>query len=225
MAASAVLRPIGHRHARVLFLSRVRDQNRLVYEDDDDFLQPACRRAAADDAGRAASKRVTVAARGSLRRCSTILRARVRRPAPGSHPAGAGQSALVRATEALDAPRRAAAQNHGVPMHMHLLETAYQKEYARRRSGDSAVAHLDQLGLLGPRLTLGHGVWLTEADIELIAATGDLHLPQLQLEPPAAQRHRAAQRLRRRAASRSPSASTRPASTTTATCCRRCAWC
>lgn len=63
-------------------------------------------------------------------------------------------------------------QHHGVPMHMHLVETAYQKEYARRRSGKTAVGHLNDLGLLGPSLTLGHGVWLTEGDIETIAHTG-----------------------------------------------------
>lgn len=60
----------------------------------------------------------------------------------------------------------------GVPMHMHLLETVYQKEYARRRTGTTAVKHLERLGLLGPHLTLGHGVWLTEEDIEIAAATG-----------------------------------------------------
>ena len=60
----------------------------------------------------------------------------------------------------------------GVPMHMHLLETAYQKEYARRRTGTTAVKHLEKLGLLGPGMTLGHGVWLTEEDIEIVAATG-----------------------------------------------------
>ena len=59
-----------------------------------------------------------------------------------------------------------------VPMHMHLLETPYQKEYARRRTGTTAVKHLEKLGLLGPSMTLGHGVWLTEEDIEIVAATG-----------------------------------------------------
>ncbi|HEF4774079.1 amidohydrolase family protein [Burkholderia multivorans] len=67
---------------------------------------------------------------------------------------------------------KAKADQHGVPMHMHLVETAYQKEYARRRTGKTAVAHLSDLGLLGPSLTLGHGVWLTEDDIETIAHTG-----------------------------------------------------
>jgi cytosine/adenosine deaminase-related metal-dependent hydrolase len=61
---------------------------------------------------------------------------------------------------------------HDIPMHMHLLETAYQREYARRRTGTTAVKHLAKLGLLSPRLTLGHAVWLSEEDIELVAAHG-----------------------------------------------------
>jgi cytosine/adenosine deaminase-related metal-dependent hydrolase len=59
-----------------------------------------------------------------------------------------------------------------VPLHMHLLETAYQKEYARRRGGCSAVEYIDRFGLLGPRMTIGHGVWLTEKDIDRLAETG-----------------------------------------------------
>jgi cytosine/adenosine deaminase-related metal-dependent hydrolase len=55
---------------------------------------------------------------------------------------------------------------------MHLLETAYQKEYARRRGGGTAVEYIDRFGLLGPRMTLGHGVWLNERDIQRLAETG-----------------------------------------------------
>jgi 5-methylthioadenosine/S-adenosylhomocysteine deaminase len=69
---------------------------------------------------------------------------------------------------ALNAKSKAA----GVPMHMHLLETVYQKEYAMRRSGTTAVRHLERLGLLGPDMTLGHGVWLNQEDIEIAAHTG-----------------------------------------------------
>lgn len=70
--------------------------------------------------------------------------------------------------QALDARARAA----GVPMHMHLLETAYQKEYALRRTGTTALKHLGALGLLGPHLTLGHGIWMTEEEIEIAADAG-----------------------------------------------------
>ena len=59
-----------------------------------------------------------------------------------------------------------------VPMHMHLLETAFQKEYAKRRTGKTAVRHLHDLGLMGPHMTLGHGVWLNAEDIDIAADTG-----------------------------------------------------
>ena len=59
----------------------------------------------------------------------------------------------------------------GVPMHMHLLETQYQKEYAFKRTGTSAVKHLEKLGVLGPQMTLGHGVWMTQEDIEICSDT------------------------------------------------------
>jgi 5-methylthioadenosine/S-adenosylhomocysteine deaminase len=63
-------------------------------------------------------------------------------------------------------------RKYDVPLHMHLLETAYQKEYARRRGGCSAVEYIDRFGLLGPQMTLGHGVWLNETDIGRLAETG-----------------------------------------------------
>lgn len=64
-------------------------------------------------------------------------------------------------------------ESANTPMHMHLLETVYQKEYARRRSnGVTAIKHLHNLGILGPKMTLGHGVWVTEEDIEIAASTG-----------------------------------------------------
>jgi cytosine/adenosine deaminase-related metal-dependent hydrolase len=64
-------------------------------------------------------------------------------------------------------------RKYNAPLHMHLLETAYQKEYARRRGdGATAVEYIDRFGLLGPHMTLGHGVWLNESDIRRIAETG-----------------------------------------------------
>lgn len=58
-----------------------------------------------------------------------------------------------------------------VPLHMHLLETPFQREYARRRTGTTAVRHLHTLGALGPSMTLGHAVWVDEGDLELLAHT------------------------------------------------------
>jgi cytosine/adenosine deaminase-related metal-dependent hydrolase len=63
-------------------------------------------------------------------------------------------------------------RRYDAPMHMHLVETAFQKEYARRRGGGTAVEYVERFGLLGPKLTLGHGVWLNEADIDKVAEAG-----------------------------------------------------
>jgi cytosine/adenosine deaminase-related metal-dependent hydrolase len=61
---------------------------------------------------------------------------------------------------------------HDAPLHMHLVETAYQKAYAERRGGGTAVEYIDRFGMLGPRMTIGHGVWLNEKDIDRLAETG-----------------------------------------------------
>jgi len=65
-----------------------------------------------------------------------------------------------------------ASRKYRVPMHMHLVETAYQKEYALRRGECTAVEYIDRFDMLGPHMTLGHGVWLNERDIDRLAATG-----------------------------------------------------
>jgi cytosine/adenosine deaminase-related metal-dependent hydrolase len=57
-------------------------------------------------------------------------------------------------------------------LHFHLLESVYQDGYHRARHGRSALAHLEELGLLGPRTSCAHGVWVDEGDVELLARTG-----------------------------------------------------
>ncbi|RMF67195.1 MAG: amidohydrolase [Cyanobacteria bacterium J069] len=61
---------------------------------------------------------------------------------------------------------------HQLCYHTHLLETRTQHRLAQERYGISAVQHLENLGCLGPRTSLAHGVWIDEADIALLAATG-----------------------------------------------------
>ena len=60
----------------------------------------------------------------------------------------------------------------GHRVHMHLLESRLQREWADATFADGLVQYLDDIGLLGPRLAVAHGVWLTEADMELIADRG-----------------------------------------------------
>ena len=61
------------------------------------------------------------------------------------------------------------AEQTGAKLHMHLLETPYQAEYAKRRTGHSALQFIDNLNLLGPQMTIGHGVWMTSDDINLMS--------------------------------------------------------
>jgi len=56
-------------------------------------------------------------------------------------------------------------------LHTHLLETKAQAMLAQEKYGRSAVAHLQDLGFLSDRTSLAHCVWLTDADIEILAAT------------------------------------------------------
>jgi cytosine/adenosine deaminase-related metal-dependent hydrolase len=65
-----------------------------------------------------------------------------------------------------------ASAKYDAPMHMHLVETAYQKEYAKRRGDCTALEYIDRFGLVTNRLTLGHGVWLNEKDIDRLATAG-----------------------------------------------------
>jgi cytosine/adenosine deaminase-related metal-dependent hydrolase len=62
----------------------------------------------------------------------------------------------------------------GRRVHMHLLETRYQREWADRTyPGEGGiVAHLDRLGLLSPRLTLAHCTHARPDELARIAASG-----------------------------------------------------
>ena len=52
--------------------------------------------------------------------------------------------------------------------HIHLVETYYQKQYGIRTWGKTPVAHLKDLGFLGPEVSCAHAVWLTDDDIDLL---------------------------------------------------------
>jgi cytosine/adenosine deaminase-related metal-dependent hydrolase len=56
-----------------------------------------------------------------------------------------------------------------IQIHIHTLQTPIQKAYGLKKYGKSLLAHLDDIGLVDENLTLGHGVYLSEADIELLA--------------------------------------------------------
>jgi cytosine/adenosine deaminase-related metal-dependent hydrolase len=60
----------------------------------------------------------------------------------------------------------------GRRVHMHLLETRYQRGWADAEFPDGIVRYLDRIGLLSPRLTFAHCTWARPDELELIAERG-----------------------------------------------------
>ncbi|WP_439573863.1 amidohydrolase family protein [Phreatobacter sp.] len=152
---------------RVSYSMALRDQNRLVYEADEAFiarLPEALRPAMADY-----FRRFTL----SLEQQVGIFHA-LRRMVEGERRVAvqiAPANLHWLSERALETAGELSATT-GLPLHMHLVETPYQRAYARRRTGGTAFAHLHHIGLTGERLTIGHGVWMSQDDIHLCAQTG-----------------------------------------------------
>ena len=67
---------------------------------------------------------------------------------------------------------REVAISYGTGLHLHCLESPYQREFGRRHYRTSTVEHLNALKFLGPEVSLAHAVWMTEREMEICAATG-----------------------------------------------------
>jgi cytosine/adenosine deaminase-related metal-dependent hydrolase len=150
---------------RASYSMGLRDQNRLVYADDEEFaasvppdVQPSLRDY---------FKRFTLPL-DDQRAVYEALRAKAGgRIAVQLAPANLhwlSDRALELAAEF--------SKRDNTPMHIHLVETVYQKAYAKKRTGGTALEYLHRMGLTGPLLTAGHSTWMTESDIELCAHTG-----------------------------------------------------
>lgn len=152
---------------RVSYCFALRDQNRLVYQADDEFVRSLP--ASLQDPMRRWFERFRVGLDESMGLFDNLRgnygdadRSRIQLAPANLH--WCSDKALTMLSDA--------SSKHDVPMHMHLVETAYQKAYAKKRGGCTALEYLDRFDMLSPRLTLGHGVWLNESDIERIADTG-----------------------------------------------------
>jgi cytosine/adenosine deaminase-related metal-dependent hydrolase len=75
-----------------------------------------------------------------------------------------------RCTDDLLAAAAEFADRHDTAYHMHVLETKVQMVTGRELYGKSLVAHLHEIGALSRRLTMAHAIWITDEDIELMAA-------------------------------------------------------
>lgn len=64
------------------------------------------------------------------------------------------------------------AEEHDVPFQTHLAETETQATLGHVRYGRSLVAHLEALGVLSPRFSAAHAIWIGEEDMARLAAAG-----------------------------------------------------
>lgn len=74
-------------------------------------------------------------------------------------------------TPLLEAVAEASATT-GRPVHLHLLETRHQRQWADETHPEGLVRHLDALGLLSPRLTVAHATWARPDELALLARRG-----------------------------------------------------
>jgi 5-methylthioadenosine/S-adenosylhomocysteine deaminase len=64
------------------------------------------------------------------------------------------------------------AAKYKTPVLIHLAETEDEVAIIRERHKMTPTAWLDSIGLLGPNVVAAHGVWLTDADIDILKRAG-----------------------------------------------------
>ena len=86
-------------------------------------------------------------------------------------PAVAPHAAYTLSPETLQATA-ALARKYDAPVLIHLAETEDEIRQIRTERQATPAAYLESLGFWGPRTLAAHGVWVTDADIEILARRG-----------------------------------------------------
>ena len=164
-----ILRAFNDSGMRTAFSIFFRDQNRLVYDDDQRFLATLPHDLAGSLKKYLAASDIPADDYFALfeaihRQYGMEPSDRVRVLLSPANVQWVSDDFLLRTKEY--------ASRYSAGIHMHLVETFYQKEYGLRKWGETPVAHLNDLGFLGPELSCAHAIWLTEEDMELLAQTG-----------------------------------------------------
>ena len=160
-----ILRGFGDAGMRTAFSVYFRNQNRVVYDDDERFMAGLPSDLAASLSKFLAASNLSAddyfaLFESTYRKYGTDPSGRVRVLLSPSNVQWASDDFLQRTKE------YAARYNTGI--HIHLVETYYQKQYGIRTWGKTPVAHLKDLGFLGPEVSCAHAVWLTDDDIDLL---------------------------------------------------------
>jgi cytosine/adenosine deaminase-related metal-dependent hydrolase len=83
-----------------------------------------------------------------------------------------GVGTVLGQTDELLAASARAAREHGWAVHTHLAEVREEVVLSRLRWGRTSVERAADVGLLEVPVVAGHGIWLSEAEIRLLAGAG-----------------------------------------------------
>lgn len=98
--------------------------------------------------------------------------ARARHPQSARVAYMATPSAPQRCTEEFLRRVRRLADDHDLPLMIHAQETRLQVVTGQLWYGSTMIEYLSRIGFLGAKTQIIHGVWLTPAEIDLIARSG-----------------------------------------------------
>ncbi len=161
-----IARAAGDVGIRIAFALAVRDQNPIIYGDSEPVLSALC----AED--RSAVEQLFVRPAMSPHEyieLTETIAAEIASPKLDVQFGPAGVQWCSRPLLQAIAENSA---NTGRRVHMHLLETIYQRAWADRHFPDGVVRYLRDIGFLSPRLTLAHGIHARPDELEMIAASG-----------------------------------------------------
>lgn len=164
--AEAVARAANDVGIRLGFVFPLRDCRTLAYGDDEQLL---ARHPAAD---RDVIRQKWLYKFPSPNEYMMLVREVARRIESSTVSVQLGPNSPQACTDALLEATAAESATANRRVHTHLLETAIQRRWSDEHYPNGLVRHLDDLGLLSPRFTGAHGVWLKPDDSRLLAERG-----------------------------------------------------
>jgi cytosine/adenosine deaminase-related metal-dependent hydrolase len=150
---------------RVQFNPAIRNANPYVYGDNEAFL--------ASLPENLTTLLTSPPAHGSLTGenfVEIVTQLHKRSDGPMSH-IGFGPLAPQWCTKELLLDVRKAADQLGAPIHVHATQSIFQKIYSLEFLGKTLIEHMNDIGFLGQGLVIGHCVWPTTSDIDLLVKT------------------------------------------------------
>lgn len=160
----------GYREAgvRVAMFPPVMDQNRLIYDDREKFLEsiPTELRSMAQSALRVSNVPLDDYFASLDELYETYHDVEQHLTHIQVSPVGGQWASDILIERTVDW-----AKQNSTRMQMHMLESRYQQMYAHRKWNTGFIEHLSNLGALGNWLTLAHMVWVEDSDAKLLAET------------------------------------------------------